>query len=176
MMNVIGIKPRYTETLIQHIPMRKIDVPPSQRKLGNLTALVSSVQRVGLLQPIVVTRRGSRYRVIDGRDRYHACERLGWSQIPAIVLSVDDQLAKLIAIDVHLMREELTPSERDDLRQQRKEIVKTIERQHENRNSPRQAQRTEEQKEGSSAVANTPSRMQRTPRTILRLIGRLFGL
>jgi ParB-like chromosome segregation protein Spo0J len=114
--------------------------------------------------------------VIDGRHRYHACKRLGWSTIPAIVLSVDDQVAELIAIDVHLMREELTPSERDHLRQQRKESVTTIQRQHKNRNSPGQAQRKEEQNEGSSPVANIPSRIESTPRTLLQLIGRLFGI
>lgn len=175
-MNVIEIKQQHPETLIEHIPMRKIDIPPSQRKLRNLTGLVASIQRLRLRQPILVVRRGSRYRVIDGRRRYHACKRFGWSAIPAIVLSIDDQVEELIAIDVHLMREELTPSERDHLRQQRKESVTTIQRQHKNRNSPGQAQRKEEQKEGSSPVANIPSRIESTPRTLLQLIGRLFGI
>jgi ParB family chromosome partitioning protein len=175
-MNTSEPKQPHEEILIQRIPMRKIDIPPSQRKLGNLTGLVASIQRVRLRQPILVIRRGSRYQIIDGWRRYCAYKRLGWSAIPAIVLSVDDQVAELIAIDVHLMREELTPSERGDLRQQRKEIVKTIERQHENRNTPRQAQRTEQHKEGHSPTANTPSSIGSTPRPIWQLIGRFFGI
>jgi len=175
-MNVIEIKQQQPETLIEHIPMRKIDIPPRQRKLGNLTGLVASIQRLRLQQPILVVRRGSRYQIIDGRRRYHACKRLGLSAIPAIVLAVDDQVAELIAIDVHLMREELTPSERDELRRLRGEIVTTTQRQHKKRNTPQQAQRTEQHNESSSPAANTPSRMESTPRTILRLIGRLFGI
>jgi ParB-like chromosome segregation protein Spo0J len=127
-------------------------------------------------QPIVVTPIGSRYRVLAGKRRYHACQALGWSTIPVIILSVNDQLAELIAIDTNLTRERLAPSERDELRRRRREISAMISKQRKNRNSPRQAQRHENRKANRSPAGNTASRIESTPRTILQLIGRLSGI
>jgi len=155
-----------TEIRIQYIPMEKIEVPPRRRGLRNLTALVASIQRLRLLQPIVVAPMGPRYRVLDGGRRYHACQRLGWSKIPAIILSVEDQLAELIAIDVNLMREELTPSEQGEQRRRRRELSTSIYRQNTHRNSPRQVHRKDKQQEFSPPATKTPSKEKRTPRTI----------
>jgi ParB-like chromosome segregation protein Spo0J len=69
------------EMRIQYIPMGKIDIPSGQQKFGNPTARVASIQRVGLLQPIVVTPRATRYRVLVGLDLWHACALLGWTTI-----------------------------------------------------------------------------------------------
>jgi hypothetical protein len=85
----------------------------------------------------------------------------------AIILSVDDQLADLIAIDANLMREELTPSERGEQRRRRREISAAIYRQNQRRKGPGQAQRREKQKEGSAPTADTPSKMERTRLTLL---------
>jgi hypothetical protein len=52
--------------LMQHISMRQIDAPSSERARRNLTELVASIQRVGVMEPIKVIRRGRRYRIIDG--------------------------------------------------------------------------------------------------------------
>ena len=150
------------EMRIQYIPMGKIDIPSGQRKSGNPTARVASLQRVGLLQPILVTPRGSRYLVIDGRDRYYAYASLGWATIPAIILWVDDQHAELIAIDANLMREQQTPSERDELRRRRRELCGTIYRQNKHQNGLGAAHRKEREKEDSASAADNPSKMERT--------------
>jgi ParB-like chromosome segregation protein Spo0J len=151
-MNIIAMKQQHAETLIQQISMEKIDVPPGQGKVGNFTPFVFSIQKLSLLQPIVVTRKGSRDPLLDGRRRYYACTRLGWPAIPAIILPVDDQLAELIKIDMHLIREEMTPRERDALRRRRREIC---------RKTP--------------PAVDSPS-IERTSRAISQLIGRLFGI
>ena len=75
-MKITKVGNHQAEIRIQHISMEKIDVPPSQRGLRNLTALVASIQRLRLLQPILVVPMGPRYRVLDGQRRYHACKRL----------------------------------------------------------------------------------------------------
>jgi hypothetical protein len=90
-----------------------------------------------------------------------------WTTIPAIVLSVDDQHAELIAIDAKLIREELTPSERDELRRRRREISAMIYRQNQRRKDGGQAQGREKQQEGSVPAADTPPKMERTRLTIL---------
>ena len=93
---------------IQDLPISQIEIPRGQRPLRNLTGLVASIRRKGLIYPIVVTRSGSHYRLGDGGLRINAYIWLGWFVIPAIVLSVDDQRAELITIDANLMRQELT--------------------------------------------------------------------
>jgi ParB/RepB/Spo0J family partition protein len=172
-MQTTNTKDYQREILIQHIPLRKIDAPTGERAQRNLTEIIASVQRVGVLQPIKVIRRGRRYRIIDGGRRYHACQRLGWSEIPVIILEVDDLHAELIAIDVNLMREEFTPSERRAARQRRRELSRTI---YKHRNGPRQRRRKDEPQACSAPAVDSPSSMQSTPRTIVQLIGRLFGL
>jgi len=154
------------EMRIEYIPMGKIDIPFGQQKFGNPTARVASIQRVGLLQPIVVTPRRNHYRVLVGLDLCHACALLGWATIPAIVLSVDDQLAKLIAIDAKLIREELTPSQRGELRRRRREISRAISRQNKHRQGPKQAQRKETHSGASAPATDTPSKTAPTSGTV----------
>src|SRR5262245_21659453 len=119
-MNMIVGNQHPSRMRIQDLPIDQIEILPGQQKFGNPTARVASIQRLGLVQPIVVTPRDSRYWVLVDPELYHACYLLGWTTIPAIVLSVDDQHAELIAIDAKLIREELSPSERDELRQRRR--------------------------------------------------------
>jgi hypothetical protein len=139
---------------IQYIPMGKIDIPTGQQKFGNPTACVASIQRLGLLGPIIVTPRGSRYRVLVGLDIWHACALLGWTTIPAVVRVVDDQHAELIAIDAILLRERLTPWKQGELRRRRREICRVIYRQ------------SKDRREGSAPAADGPSNTARTSRTV----------
>jgi ParB/RepB/Spo0J family partition protein len=172
-MKISNINAHQREILIQHIPLRKIDAPTSERAQRNLTEIIASVQRVGVQQPIKVICRGRRYQIIDGGRRYYACQRLGWSEIPAIIVEVDDLHAELIAIDLNLMREEFTPSERRAARQRRRELSRTI---YKHRNGPRQGRRKDEPQACSAPAVDSPSSMQSTPRTIVQLIRRLMGI
>ena len=77
----------------------------------NLDDLARSIQKVGLLEPIVVARLdGGRYEIITGQRRYLACERLGWKTISAGVLDSrpSDKLAKGISLTENLVREDMT--------------------------------------------------------------------
>jgi hypothetical protein len=159
-----GEKPM--ESVIQKIPLGKINLTNDQRPLRNLRELTASIQRLGLLQPILVAPRGPRYRLLDGWRRYHACDRLGWSEIPAIVLSVDDQIGELIRLDANLVREELTPSVRVALLDLRSAILGTTLLRNKHPNTPRQAHPKKKQQAGNAPAANTPSKKRRTPRTM----------
>jgi hypothetical protein len=172
-MTMTKTKAHQGEIRIQHIPMKKIDAPSGLRARRNCTELVASIQRVGVLQPIRVIRRGRRYRIVDGGRRYHACQRLGWSEIPAIIVEVDDFHAELIAIDVNLMREEFTPFERGILRQRRRELSRMI---YKRRNGPGRGHRKDEPEARTGLAADRPSRMQSTLHTIVQLIRRLLGI
>lgn len=63
--------------------LSSITVPPRQRTdLGDITALATSIKRLGLLQPIIVDRDGV---LIAGCRRLSACRSLGWEDIPATI-------------------------------------------------------------------------------------------
>ncbi|MFG2554329.1 ParB/RepB/Spo0J family partition protein [Streptomyces sp. NPDC048581] len=77
-----------------------------------LQELVTSIQEVGLLQPIVVRQIGpARYELIMGERRWRACREAGLEAIPAIVRATDDEKLLLDALLENLHRAQLNPIE-----------------------------------------------------------------
>ncbi|AZQ36036.1 ParB/RepB/Spo0J family partition protein [Streptomyces cyaneochromogenes] len=77
-----------------------------------LQELVTSIQEVGLLQPIVVRQIGTaRYELIMGERRWRACREAGLDAIPAIVRATDDEKLLLDALLENLHRAQLNPIE-----------------------------------------------------------------
>jgi ParB family chromosome partitioning protein len=77
-----------------------------------LSGLVESIRRHGVLQPIVVRPSVGGYEVVAGERRWRAAEAAGLSSIPAIVRSLTDQEALELALVENLQREDLNPIER----------------------------------------------------------------
>jgi ParB family chromosome partitioning protein len=66
-----------------------------RRHPGDLTALINSMERVGLLQPVTITPDGY---LICGYRRLEAAKRLGWSALRVWVRSgISDDLTRLLA-------------------------------------------------------------------------------
>jgi ParB family chromosome partitioning protein len=86
--------------------------PRGQMDPAMLDALASSIAQSGLMQPIVVRRRGSGHELIAGERRWRAVQRLGWAEIPAIIQEVDDRQAAELALIENLQREDLNPMDR----------------------------------------------------------------
>ncbi|MDC0768481.1 ParB/RepB/Spo0J family partition protein [Streptomyces sp. HD] len=77
-----------------------------------LQELVTSIQEVGLLQPVVVRQVGpARYELIMGERRWRACREAGLDAIPAIVRATDDEKLLLDALLENLHRAQLNPIE-----------------------------------------------------------------
>jgi len=55
-----------------------------------VTDLAKSIQRSGLLQPILVRPDHPWFEVVFGHHRLEACKRLGWKAIPALVKTMSD--------------------------------------------------------------------------------------
>lgn len=66
---------------------RGIDIPTQD---SHLSYLKDSIDRFGVLVPIVVTPRDGRFLLVDGERRYHAAKSVGLSHIPAYVLTTKD--------------------------------------------------------------------------------------
>ncbi|MFD5569555.1 ParB/RepB/Spo0J family partition protein [Streptomyces cadmiisoli] len=77
-----------------------------------LQELVTSIQEVGLLQPVVVRQIGiDRFELIMGERRWRACREAGLEAIPAIVRATDDEKLLLDALLENLHRAQLNPLE-----------------------------------------------------------------
>lgn len=77
----------------------------------NLEELTQSIRANGLVQPILVRRKGSVYELIAGERRWRASQRAGLQKIPAIIKDVsDDKLLELALIE-NIQRQELNAIE-----------------------------------------------------------------
>lgn len=68
----------------------------SQFDSGKLTELADSIANVGLLQPLVVVRRGDKYKLIAGDRRLAALQLLNKHTADCVVLNVTDSAAAFI--------------------------------------------------------------------------------
>jgi ParB-like partition proteins len=74
--------------------------------------LLASIEREGLLQPILVRPLGNGlYECVAGERRLRAVKKLGWKEVPAIVKELDNRSALLIALIENLQRKDLNPIE-----------------------------------------------------------------
>jgi ParB family chromosome partitioning protein len=89
------------DTRMSSIPVRLIDtqaIEPSHHEGDAVTAaFVESVRQLGVLQPLLVTVRGSRYRIISGRRRLAGAVAAGLREVPCLVQHVDDDGAERMA-------------------------------------------------------------------------------
>ncbi len=74
---------------IAEIPLERISPNPQQPRtafpVDELEQLAGSIRRHGLLQPIVVSRRGDAYELVAGHRRVLAARLAGKTQIPAVI-------------------------------------------------------------------------------------------
>lgn len=87
---------RAAPSQIRLIPLRDIEGvrPPDAR---DLSPLVRSISRHGILQPLLVRPRGGRYELIAGARRLAAAAIAGLAEAPCIVHVVDDLQARALA-------------------------------------------------------------------------------
>ncbi|MFP5353681.1 MAG: ParB/RepB/Spo0J family partition protein [Gemmatimonadota bacterium] len=75
-----------------------------------LVDLENSIRASGLLQPVTVRPRpDNTYQLVAGERRYRAASRLGWTEIPAIIKSLDDREMLTLALIENLQRADLNP-------------------------------------------------------------------
>lgn len=87
--------------------------PRKEFREDELADLEASLRVSGLLQPITVrpAPQGEGYELIAGERRFRAAQRLGWTEIPAVVRDVDDKLLLSLAMVENLQRADLNPIE-----------------------------------------------------------------
>jgi ParB/RepB/Spo0J family partition protein len=97
---------------LKHIPVEQIDDSQNIRDMEDISELAESIDRHGLLQPIVVRQDGDRYVIVAGHRRYAAIRRIGEATIAALVhdgmMDRDVPAARLIE---NIQRQQMRPLE-----------------------------------------------------------------
>lgn len=73
--------------------------------------LAKSINTNGVVQPVLVRRKGNRFELIAGERRYRAAIRANLTSIPAVVRNVADEQVFEIALIENIQREDLNPIE-----------------------------------------------------------------
>jgi ParB family chromosome partitioning protein len=76
-----------------------------------LARLAESIKEHGIVQPILVRRRGERYELVAGERRWRAAQMAGLARVPAVVREVPDKDLLEIALTENIQREDLNPIE-----------------------------------------------------------------
>jgi ParB family transcriptional regulator, chromosome partitioning protein len=99
----------------QQLPLSKIKPNPFQpRKIfkpEDLQELTQSIKEKGVLQPIVVRKKGDTWEIIAGERRYRASQKLGLLTVPAIEVVASDVESLELALIENLQRADLSPLE-----------------------------------------------------------------
>jgi ParB family transcriptional regulator, chromosome partitioning protein len=99
----------------EQLPLGRIDPNPRQPREAfgeeTLQDLTTSIEAVGVLQPIVVRPAGERYQIVMGERRVRAARAAGLERIPAIVRTTEDNQMLRDARWEDGHREDLNPLE-----------------------------------------------------------------
>lgn len=76
-----------------------------------IVELAQSIREKGILQPLVVRKKGDGYELIIGERRWRAAQRAGLKQVPILLKEATDQEVIELALIENLQREDLNPLE-----------------------------------------------------------------
>lgn len=117
-----GLNALFTETAAESgsepeasLPIASIVTNPDQPRKSfdetQLSELSDSIKQNGVLQPILVRKKGDKYEIVAGERRYQASKLADLKEIPAIVREIDDAEVFQLALIENLQRSDLTPIE-----------------------------------------------------------------
>ncbi|MBE0428569.1 MAG: ParB/RepB/Spo0J family partition protein [Thermoleophilia bacterium] len=97
----------------QELSINQISVNPSQPRTffddEKLHELARSIAAVGLVQPVIVRKKGGGYELVAGERRWRAARIAGLETVPAIVRSAGDAESLELALIENINREDLNP-------------------------------------------------------------------
>lgn len=100
---------------IVDIPITHIRPPKLQPRMeidpDGIQELAASIQRHGLLQPLIVAPDGDGYELLAGYRRYHALQSLAINTVPCRIIRTDPALHSEITIAENLIRQDLSSVE-----------------------------------------------------------------
>lgn len=104
-----GMRPDST-LLISEIKPNK-GQPRKTFRPEELAELTDSIKQNGVLQPLLVRKKGAGYEIVAGERRYQAAKAAGLTEVPVVIRDIsDDDVFKLALIE-NLQRSDLSPLE-----------------------------------------------------------------
>jgi len=90
------------------VAIEQIDPNPNQPRqvMGDLSELMASIAEKGIIEPIIVRQRGTRFQIIAGERRYQAAIQVGLREIPIVIREVDDNEIIEVALVENLQRKD----------------------------------------------------------------------
>jgi ParB family chromosome partitioning protein len=102
-------------SMVQELPIDSIVANPRQPRKAfdnkSLQDLAESLKRSGVLQAVVVRRKGQQYQIVVGERRWRAARLAGLTHVPAVVRDATDAETLELALVENLLREDLNPME-----------------------------------------------------------------
>lgn len=87
------------------------DQPRKNFNEEELRDLASSIERYGIIQPLLLKKIDDKYEIIAGERRFRAAGLAGLEKVPAIVKDISDDESNRIAIIENIQRKDLNPVE-----------------------------------------------------------------
>lgn len=101
----------------EEVKLRITEVEPNREQPRKkfdedaLLELADSVRQYGVLQPLLVQKRGDYYEIIAGERRWRAAKLAGLKEVPVIIKDFTDQEIVEISLIENIQREDLNPIE-----------------------------------------------------------------
>lgn len=99
----------------QELLIKNIAANPYQPRCNfdeeKLQELAASIKEFGIVQPVVVRKKGRNYELVAGERRLRAATLAGLTKVPAIVKDYDDAKMMEIALIENIQRHDLNPIE-----------------------------------------------------------------
>ena len=100
---------------IIYLPLEEIKSNPYQPRStfdkDKLDELAESIKKHGILQPIIVSKKGENYELIAGERRLRAAKLLYFSKVPVIIREASDRDKLELSIIENIQRQNLNPVE-----------------------------------------------------------------
>ena len=96
--------------------------PRIRQESGDLFRLKDSIQKMGLLSPIIINEKNE---LISGFRRLEACKQLGWTEVEVVVVATQDDKVKELDVEYHenIGRMDLGIQDQEYYSQKREELL-----------------------------------------------------
>ena len=115
---LIPVDENDTSSLVMELSLDEIRPNPIQPRKSldkeKLSELAESIKVHGLISPILVRKFNTKYEIIAGERRFHACRLAGMKNVPVIVKEVSDDNSFKLSLIENLQREDLNPMEESE--------------------------------------------------------------
>jgi ParB family chromosome partitioning protein len=103
------------ENAVLYVEIEQVKPNPSQPRVNfaeeAIASLADSIKEHGVIQPLLIRKAKKGYELVAGERRLRAAKKAGLKEVPAIVITVNEEENALLAIIENMQREDLNPME-----------------------------------------------------------------